>query len=266
MHTVILRDDDTCALTPVHLLEHLYRPWLARGLPVNLATIPNVRANAVWRDGSPEGFRLGCTFTGHPHRSIAENRELLDYFATNPGFSIAHHGWAHDYLEFASTNTNHLSSILDDGRAHFRRAGLGTPKTFVAPYDQLSRGGHAAVAERFRVFSTGWFDLKRLPVSWWPGYVFKKLSRRPHWRHGGLRLLTHPGCILSHKRDPQSILPAVKRVVRSQPLTVLVTHWWEYFHLGVENKPFIQALHDTAEWLASEPDIRVIRFTELESS
>ena len=35
MRYVILRDDDTNALTPVDCLERLYRPFLNRGLPVN---------------------------------------------------------------------------------------------------------------------------------------------------------------------------------------------------------------------------------------
>jgi len=45
MRYVILRDDDTNALTPIECLETLYRPFLARGLPVNLATIPEVRVS-----------------------------------------------------------------------------------------------------------------------------------------------------------------------------------------------------------------------------
>ena len=56
MHYVILRDDDTCALTPVECLEALYRPFLDRGLPVNLATIPNVCTEAHRPNGQREGF------------------------------------------------------------------------------------------------------------------------------------------------------------------------------------------------------------------
>jgi hypothetical protein len=46
-------------------------------------------------------------------------------------------------------------------------------------------------------------------------------------------------------------------------LTVLVTHWWEYFYEGKPNEPFIQVLHDTARWLAEQPDLKVISFGEL---
>jgi hypothetical protein len=47
MRYVILRDDDTNALTPVECLERLYRPFLNLGLPVNLATIPKVRTDVI---------------------------------------------------------------------------------------------------------------------------------------------------------------------------------------------------------------------------
>src|SRR5438477_1027217 len=56
MHYVIIRDDDTNALTPVECLERLYRPFLERGLPVNLAVIPNVATDTRMPDGGLEGY------------------------------------------------------------------------------------------------------------------------------------------------------------------------------------------------------------------
>src|SRR5437879_10738108 len=58
MRYVIIRDDDTNALTPVECLERLYRPFLDCGLPVNLAVIPDVSTEAKMSDGRPEGFLL----------------------------------------------------------------------------------------------------------------------------------------------------------------------------------------------------------------
>src|SRR5947207_294915 len=58
MRYVILRDDDTNALTPVDCLERLYRPFLDHGLPVNLAVIPDVATDATTPDGRREGFLL----------------------------------------------------------------------------------------------------------------------------------------------------------------------------------------------------------------
>src|SRR5437870_3824758 len=56
MRYVILRDDDTNALTPVDCLERLYRPFLDRGLPVNLATIAKVRTDTTGAGGALEGY------------------------------------------------------------------------------------------------------------------------------------------------------------------------------------------------------------------
>src|SRR5882762_3948147 len=100
MHYVILRDDDTNALTPVDCLERLYRPFLDRGLPVNLATIPDVDTDARKSDGSPEGFLLrkngassGESAAGrHKTGKIGENRNLVRYLMHNPGFHIVQHG------------------------------------------------------------------------------------------------------------------------------------------------------------------------------
>src|SRR3954454_11481946 len=103
MRYVILRDDDTNALTPMECLELLYRPFLDRGLPVNLATIPDVDLNARKSDGSPEGF-LPCPQSAPTHSrntvQIRENKKLVKYLLGNPGFHIIQHGLHHEYLEF----------------------------------------------------------------------------------------------------------------------------------------------------------------------
>ena len=44
---------------------------------------------------------------------------------------------------------------------------------------------------------------------------------------------------------------AVRRAVESRALTVLVTHWWEYFRDGRPDEEFISVLHEVAGWLPS---------------
>jgi hypothetical protein len=53
---------------------------------------------------------------------------------------------------------------------------------------------------------------------------------------------------------------AVRRRVEASPLTVLVTHWWEYFREGVADEEFIANLHEVALWLSSRSDICVTTF------
>ena len=80
MHYVILRDDDTCALTPVECVETLYRPFLDRGLPVNLAVIPNVSTAARRPNGQREGFLQFGTGGSTPYIPIGQIHAL-----ENPG-------------------------------------------------------------------------------------------------------------------------------------------------------------------------------------
>ena len=264
MKYVIIRDDDTCAVTPIACLERLYRPFLDRGLPVNLAVIPNVNTRATFADGKEEGFLCFKGANEPSHRPIGSNPELLEYLRANPGFKALHHGYEHNYLEFDQNDPATMGSKLDEGRRYFEAAGFPPPQTFVAPYDQLSRASYREVARRFQLLSTGWFELGKLPPEWWPQLILKKALKRPHWRAGGLTMLSHPGCLLSYRKPLDTMLAAIQQTVGQNHLTVLVTHWWEYFYQGQTNEAYIAVLHQTAAWLASQPDIRVIPFSAIE--
>jgi len=88
MRYVIIRDDDTNALTPVRCLETLYRPLLERGLPINLAVIPEVATNTRTPDGKLEGFLLGKADAANASVAIGKNKELVQYLVENPGYRI----------------------------------------------------------------------------------------------------------------------------------------------------------------------------------
>jgi hypothetical protein len=266
MHYVVLRDDDTNATTPVECLEQLYRPFLERGLPVNLAAIPAVRLDARRTDGTPEEF----LWPGGPARqstaAIGENPQLVSYLRANPGYGIVQHGYDHSLFEFDSERPEEIRRRMDHGTELLREAGFPKPQTFVAPYDRFSGAALREAVKRFRVVSTGWFEMRRLPATWWPRYLLQKMRRRPHWRMGRTWLLSHPGCLLSRHRPVANILEELKRSVESRRLTVLVTHWWEYFQQQTPNKPFLDVLHATANYLSSSPNIRVISFEDVSGS
>ncbi len=263
MKYVIIRDDDTSALTPPAYLDELYRPFLDRHLPVNLGLIPNVNTNATWKDGSPEGFLLTKIGTLPNYLSIETATELLQYLKQNPDYHFAHHGYEHDYLEFMRKDGAEIERRLEAGHKCFANAGLGRLKTFIAPYDQLSTASFRAVSKHFQILSTNTFRLKRLPVGWWPRYFLKQLAKQPHWQVDQLQLLSHPGFLLSYRRDVATMLDSIKAAIESSHLTVLVTHWWEYFPQNQPNPAFISVLHQTAEYLASRSDIQVIPFEHL---
>src|SRR4051794_39940534 len=209
MRYVIIRDDDTNATTPVACLERLYRPFLDRGMPVNLATIPDVAIDTRMADGKLEGFLIHRNGEKGPTAPIGSNQKLANYLRDNSGYEIVQHGYHHDYLEFDRPSPAEVSQRLDQGTRLLMEAGFPQPQTFVAPYDKLSRASLSEVARRFRILSTGWFELRRLPYSWWPQYFMKKVREVPHWQVGRTLLLSHPGCLLSYTRSYTGMLDAI---------------------------------------------------------
>jgi hypothetical protein len=265
MRYVIIRDDDTNALTPPDALERLYRPFLERGMPVNLATIPEVDVNTKIPDGSLEGFLMHRNGEVRERVSIGAAQPLVRYLRENTDYRIVQHGCHHDWHEFDHVTAHEAGKRLDQGTRLLREAGFSKPETFVAPYDKISRANYKEVASRFSVISTGWFELGRLPYAWWPGYLAKKVRKARHWRVGKTVLLSHPGCLLSCHRPVGEMLDAIRRSVNGQQLTVLVTHWWEYYAGGKTNEAFIEKLHETADYLAEQKDVKVIAFSNLNS-
>jgi hypothetical protein len=263
MRCVILRDDDTNALTPVECLEQLYRPFLDRGLPVNLATIPSVHTDTISTNGRLEQYLFARRSDTPPAVPLVSNAKLVRYLHENPGYHVLQHGCHHSLFEFDSHRQPEIAQRLDHGAREIKAAGFKKPRTFVAPYDRFSAASLREAGKRYSVISAGWFELKRLPVSWWPGYALKKMLKRTHWKIGGTLLLTHPGCLLSYQRPYATMLESVKRFVEANALTVLVTHWWEYFREGRPDTAMVNILHETAEWLGATPDVRVLSFDDL---
>nr|MBI4657996.1 DUF2334 domain-containing protein [Verrucomicrobiota bacterium] len=263
MHHVILRDDDTNALTPTECLERLYRPFLDRGFPVNLAVIPNVGTNVSRDDGSPEGYLLDWKSVAAKSLPIGGNQQLVGYLRENRGYRIAQHGYQHTRDEFDSADGENIARRLDHGTTLLVEAGFDRPRSFIAPYDKISRRSYVEISRRFGVISTGWFESRRLPFAWWPGYILKRLSRKPHWRVGSTLLLSHPGCLLSYRRPYETMFDRVQLAIRSQPLTVLVTHWWEYFRENRPDERFIGILHEVAKLLDKPSEIKVTSFDAL---
>ena len=150
MRYVILRDDDTNALTPVDCLERLYRPFLARDLPVNLAVIPEVSTGTRLPNGQMEGF---LTFGPHSAPStnspIGNNEKLVRYLQENPGYHIAQHGLHHDRFEFERDDREEIQRRLARGTKLLLKAGFTKPKAFVAPHDRFTSASLDEVAKSF---------------------------------------------------------------------------------------------------------------------
>jgi hypothetical protein len=263
MRRVVIRDDDTNAFTRPECLEQLYRPFLKRGMPINLAVIPAVRRDAKTPEGTLERFLFAANGRAQDTNPIAHNTALVEYLRNEPCYRIVQHGCHHDTFEFNTEDETEVARRISEGARHLAEAGFPAPRTFVAPHDKFSRAAFRKCADHFQVISTGWFELARLPHAWWPNYLVKKVRHEPHWRVGNTQLLSHPGCILSRFRPRDQILENVKAAIATSPLTVLVTHWWEYFPDGKPDTDFMAILHQLADYLGSQPDVRVLAFDNL---
>jgi hypothetical protein len=263
MRYVVLRDDDTCAFTPPEFLERLYRPFIGRGMPVNLAVIPEVRTDVRAADGRIEGFLSAGRGPAGPLAPMGQAPALVGFLKSEPGFEVAQHGCHHDMFEFGITDRLEIARRLDRGAEALREAGFARPRAFVAPYDRISRRSFLEIAKRFPLISTGWFEAGRVPLPWKTAYAIKKLTGRPHWRAGKTALLSHPGCLLSHTKPRSGMLESVSGAVAKSRLTVVVLHWWEFFRDGVPDEGLIAVLHQLAAWLASRPDVKVVTFSDV---
>ena len=263
MHYVILRDDDTCAFTPPACLERIYRPFLNRGMPVSLAVIPSVRTDVRTADGLLEGFLTSGSGPATSLAPIGLNCELVAYLGSERGYHFAQHGFHHDIFEFGGSDGRELADRLERGARLLQDSGFNRIEAFVAPYDRLSRAAFVEVAARFDVISTGWFEFGRMPPRWWTAYALKKLGRHEHWRAGKVTLLSHPGCLLSFHKERGTMMESVRQAVDGSALTVLVSHWWEFFRMGVPDDGLIDVMHEMAEWLASRDDVRVVTFGDV---
>ncbi len=268
MRTVLIRDDDVNATTPPERIERLYRPFLARGFPVNLSVIPEVRTDTRLSDGRLEGFLHGPRAGKPGTLPIGENPALVGYLRGEPGYCLAQHGLHHDFpggrFEFDGRDAADLEARITRGLARFDEAGLDRPCAFVAPQDRMSRAAMDLVARRFPVVSGSWYDVRRVPRRWWPSYLLqKKVLRREAFRLGGALFLSHPGCRFRPDRDPEAARRQVLDHVASHDVTVVVLHHWEFFPGDREDPARVRALHALAEDLAATPGQRVVAFTDL---
>jgi hypothetical protein len=264
MKYVIFRDDDTNATTPIECLEKAYRPWLERGLSVNLSVIPNVSTRTLLPNGQPEYYLFANHNKGKEELSIGSNPKLVSYLLQNKGYYLAQHGYRHDRFEFDSTNRQDIAARLDKGTQAFIESGLGKPETFVAPYDRLSKVSFEEAVKRFSIISTSWFEHGRLPFLWWPKYLYnKKILRKPHWKIHETLLLSHGPYFLSSKRSFKMILEQVEKELSSQTLTIFISHWWEYFQPEPVGSIQMDIIHRLADYFANRSDVKVVTFGDL---
>ncbi|NUN15380.1 MAG: DUF2334 domain-containing protein [Myxococcales bacterium] len=265
MRLVILRDDDANATTPLHWIQACVGPFVDRGLPVQLAMIPEVATDIRLADGRLEGFLTGPMAGLRRVVPISANTALVDYVRGQRLLGVVQHGLSHrivgNRFEFDEADSGKVAQWLDRGTRCLLDASLPKATTFVAPQDTLSRGGFTEVRRRFRQYSTGWFERSRLPVALWPKLLWMRVNEATAvWKTEGITLFSHPGCLLSYNKPVNSMASTVIDHIRNQVCTVLVLHHWEYWLNGFPDELRLDVLAEIAEFLEKSRDIEVVTF------
>ncbi len=239
---VVLRDDDVNATTPTERLARAYRPLLAEGHKISFSAIPKV--DTVTRDpsGRRESFIVGKP--ADPICAFYRNSEFVVWQRENAAQTeVAMHGLTHARVrggtEFGSLDFAEASIRLDEGLRILTEAFDQPVRSFVAPWDALSRGSVQAASERFRIISTGFLDRRRLPVRDWPKHYLERLRCQMLVPVGKCWVLRHSGG-LTPDVTPEDIPGVVRQISGGAMVTVIVLHHWMFWSNG--EHPAILAL------------------------
>lgn len=138
----VIRDDDLCFFSKPDHITAIYDEAFARNIPVSFSAIPMIMfPNDAWLPRPLPVPDDSGSFL------ISENRELVDYVASNPLIEITQHGYTHQTPNgiFEYAQSIDLRDATMQGKEILEQT-FGKPITvFVAPHDQFSSQGIAAI-------------------------------------------------------------------------------------------------------------------------
>jgi peptidoglycan/xylan/chitin deacetylase (PgdA/CDA1 family) len=245
MTLVLLRDDDANATTDPAMLARTYAPLLDAGLPITFSVIPRVSAGVLAPDGKRERFIDPALAPFAPDQPLERDTPLAVWLRQHRDVArVAQHGLSHarvrDRTEFGALTHEEAGARLREGSDLLQRA-LGTrPMAFVPPWDALSPGSLSAALALFPVVSTGWVNLRKLPVRFWPQHLSERVSRREALSLDRSLLLRHRGGRLHGATDAADVPGQLRALTRGAAVAVVVLHHWMF--PGPEVHPAIEAL------------------------
>lgn len=248
---LIIRDDDTNYFTPQSVLEKLYGQLWDNGIPVSLSVIPSVLSQKKYNLGyNPI---VPSQYTGQEdHFDVSRNESLCEYLEKkvhNTGTEICLHGFEHSLhdglKEFAVNNKSHLRQAINDGTAILQRIFPSQKiRTFIPPFDALSREGLEVIGEKSLNLS-----INGTPSHWASAQIFswstkfKMLIKRKRpfpssmvFQGNRSKIFFHDGLWFSNlygpcriKRDVSSLVQNIIKPTRKDILFVITNHYWEFF-------------------------------------
>ncbi len=278
---VLIRDDDVSFFTRPELLDQLYGPLLAIGLPVNLGVIPCIATDACMnQDGrKPNQFmKTGLKYEPHippsergksGNRPITANRGLTEYIRSQP-YEVVQHGYSHSWNgegEFSSKDPGVVLRHMSEGRELLKDTFKEYPAFFCPPWDHIPI---SALAEIRQMGFSG-ISLRQvkplLKPRHWPAFIWRRANGlgQQTFSWNGMLLVGHPGYLLNMFREPNDLLAKIRIRLERAPITVLVNHHWEY------NFDWKDRMHEArmAFWrevvkiILETRGVEVIRFSDL---
>jgi hypothetical protein len=258
-----LRDDDINATTDLGRFRRAYAPLLDAGIPLNLATVPEVALDTPAPDGSRERF-IGDS---HPPSdatvAIEPDSELAKWVRATPGVEplvhVLQHRRVREGTEFGALTRDEARTRMDAGLSRLERCFGRRPIGFVAPWDLMSPGSVAAALERFPLLSTCFVDRHRLPITAWPAHVLERRRRDEVLRVRRTWVLRHRGGKITADTRPDEVPALMEGLAERARVAVVVLHHWMYWHTDPEPHPAIVAM---AAWLKGRQTVSATQLLE----
>jgi peptidoglycan/xylan/chitin deacetylase (PgdA/CDA1 family) len=262
----IIRDDDTSFFTRPEQLETIYGRLWERNIPVCIAVIPAQRADVrvQHRPGIPFDPSIPPQYRGQDKEfPVTENRELcafLNQKAREGLVEIVLHGYSHEYMEFTSEDYEWIGTKLRDGRqileAAFPDAQI---KTFIAPYDRISRRAMGMVLGFWYNLCTATRNLLEIP---------ELADMGPYqFRNDGPRrfLYTCDEYLFTHRDPPQDCLANARERLRTASTLIVGNHYWcFYYDWGEVNGAMVDSWYQFLDDLLAQSERRITTFANPE--
>jgi hypothetical protein len=258
----IIRDDDTSFFTRPEQLETIYGRLWERNIPVCIAVVPAQRADVrvQHRPGIPFDPSIPPQYRGLDREfPITENRELcafLNQKAREGLIEIVLHGYSHEYMEFTSEDKTRIGNKLMEGRklldAAFPDARI---KTFIAPYDRISKTALNAVVGFGYNLCTASSNLAEIPELADMGpYQMREVGP-------GELIYTCDEYLFTHRDPPQDCLANVRERLRTASTLIVGNHYWcFYYDWGEVNAAMLDSWYLFLDDLLAQPERRITTF------
>ena len=264
MRTIIFRDDDSSFFSSPRQLQAVYgRLWTA-GLPVCLAVIPAVYADArvYWSDGNPHDPGIPPAYRGQDRSyALLDNPRLcafLNDMAAAGLVEICLHGYRHDFFEFITHDRALINTKLRRGLAMLQEAiPAAAVNTFVPPYDRISPQALEALIDGGFHISTRSHNLAPLPQL--PKVASPGAAAIGH----GQALFVCDDYLFTHTRAPAESLRRARRMLMDQRLIIVSSHYWMFYHpwRGQPGAEMMAAWSAFLDDVLAADDIQVMSFS-----